>query len=77
MSTRYLYTGEAMLTRGDCGEDVKVIHRGYSGDDDGRFFPHADGQELAVWDSAFGWLLVGSVAAWSDVIEPTGEGVAG
>lgn len=67
--TRYLYTGEAMLTRGDCGDEVNIIHRGYSGDD-GQFYPHPDGQEVAVWDCAFGWLSLGSVAAWINVIKP-------
>lgn len=69
MNNKYAYTGEPMNTRGEYGERVEVMHRGFRGDAD-ELIPSADGPEVAVFDATFGWQWGGSFEAWADVLDP-------
>lgn len=71
MSNRYTYTGEEMCTRGEYGEMVQIMHRGFRDGD--TFIGAADGPEVAVWDATFGWQYLGSYRTWADVLRPVDD----
>lgn len=71
VSVRFEYIGEPMLTRGEYGEEVSVIHR-MSGWDELEHDP--EGDAAVVWDCAFGWIVLGRWESWaSDAGEPIVE----
>lgn len=67
--TKYAYTGQPMLTRGDLGENVEVVHRGRWEDGPAgfdEFVPDVSGDDAAVFDAAFGFLPLGSFRRWDE-----------
>lgn len=57
---KYKYVGPEILTRGEYGERVERVHRGnFSRDGRDGFTPSGEGDSLAVWDTACGWIFWG------------------
>ena len=55
-STAFQYLGEPMLTRGEFGENVQVVHRLGWDPEEGGWFETPEGHTWGVWDSTFGWM---------------------